>query len=107
MNIFQWLSLIRALLFMWLASTSYSLSQLYRDSYTLAKRNSPIISALILILSSISIFFVYLAITAIVYSVGSDLHSWLITLMPVVAIPLGIFIEKFRHESISKQEDDK
>lgn len=107
MTVLEVWSLMRGLMFMWIAATAYSVSQLYKDGYTIAKKKSRLINALISLLGLVAVTFAYLSITAFAYAFKLDAHQYIVAAMPIFVFPLGIILTKFRHESITKQNDQK
>jgi len=103
MNIFIAGSLIRALAYLWVSFTAYSIAQLYCDGYEFAGKDSAIIMAIIKILNQISIIFFVLSIVAASYVLSREVHKWLVLFLPLVVIQLGILLTKFRKESVRKQ----
>lgn len=98
---------MRFLMFLWIAATAFSVSQLYGDAYAISKKNSNIIKSLIRILFWISVVFTHLSITALLLVLNPDLHKIAISLMPITILPMGFLITKFRKDSIKRQEESK
>ena len=96
-------ALLRCLTYLWVGATSYSLSQLYKDSYNFAGKNSPIIQSVIKILFCLSVAMLYLSFVALAYVISKTLHNLMISAIPVFMLPLGYLLTKFRKESVRKQ----
>lgn len=108
MNIVEYLSLLRTVMYFWLASTSFSLYQLYRDGYIAAKKESKIITSLNKIFLWLSVVFFHLSITSLLVAFGiKEIHQISISLLIVTMFPIGILLTKFRQESIKKQNGHK
>jgi hypothetical protein len=107
MTYIEYLSLLRGLLFLWVAGTSFSISQLYKDGYNISKRESGIIKSLINILLWISVMFVHLALTAFSLVLAPHAHPFLTTSLIATVFPVGILLTRFRQESTKRQNPDK
>ena len=99
MTIFEWMALVRGVTYLWVAATSFSISQLYRDGYKIAKKESAVITRLIAILAWLPVFFFYMAITAFAQAFNTRYHEILTVFVPIFAIPVGILLNRFRRES--------
>jgi hypothetical protein len=103
MNIFFIGSLIRAVVYLWVGVTALSIADLYKDGYNFAGKDSDIIKALISILKQLFFVFTMLAFVAIERAFESSSESILTLFLPIVVLPLGLFLTKFRKESVKKQ----
>ena len=103
MNIFFIGSLIRAVVYLWVGVTALSIADLYSDGYNFAGKDSEIIKAIISILKQLFFVFTMLAFVAIERAFLSESESILTLLVPIVVLPLGLFLTKFRKESVKKQ----
>jgi|GEM_PF-3334453 len=104
MTIFEWMAFVRGVTYLWVAATSFSISQLYRDGYKIAKKESAVITRLIAILAWLPVFFFYMAITAFAQAFNIDYHEIIVIFIPIFAIPIGILLNKFRTESIRRKK---
>jgi hypothetical protein len=107
MTILEWAAVLRGIGYLWVAATSLSISQLYTDGYAIAKKESAIITRLIGILTWLSVIFFYLSITAFAQAFNIAYHEIIVALLPMVIIPLGYKLNKFRAESIKKNDKEK
>jgi hypothetical protein len=103
MNIFFVCSLIRAVVYLWVGVTALSIADLYSDGYNFAGKDSDIIKALISILKQLFFVFTMLTFVAIERAFESISESILTLFLPIVVLPLGMFLTKFRKESVKKQ----
>lgn len=103
MNIFFIGSLIRAVVYLWVGVTALSIADLYSDGYNFAGKDSDIIKALINILKQTFLVFLALSFVAIERAFSTESESILTLLIPIVVLPLGMFLTKFRKESVKKQ----
>jgi hypothetical protein len=89
--------------YLWVGVTALSIADLYSDGYNFAGKDSDIIKALISILKQLFFVFTMLAFVAIERAFESISESILTLFLPIVVLPLGMFLTKFRKESVKKQ----
>lgn len=107
MTLYEIVALLRGLVQLWVAMTAFSISQLYRDGYAIARRESAIISRLISILFWLSIVFGFFSVASFAQAFDIDSHESIILFAPVLLLPLGVLLNKFRNESIKQNEKEK
>jgi hypothetical protein len=98
------IALLRGVVYLWVAATSFSISQLYRDGYMIAKRESAIISRLISILFWLAVILFYLSISAFAQAFDINAHEVVVAFIPVFILPLGFLLNRFRNESITQNK---
>lgn len=107
-NLYEISSFIRGIIYLWVAANAFSVAQLYRDGYIVAKRSSKIITSLTNVIYWISVLFLALSFAA--FTVAFELvmlNKIVLSLLPFFAIPMGILLARFRKESITQQDVTK
>lgn len=106
MSFIEIMALLRGLVYLWVSLTAFSVSQLYRDGYIIARKSSPIITALIKVIFWVSIVFGYYSVSSFAQAFDIDAHEWFAVVSPLVVLPLGVLLTFFRHESVKQQGKD-
>lgn len=104
MSLIELSAFLRGVIYLWVSLTSFSVYQLYRDGYDIAGKNSPIIVALMKVIFWVSMVFGYYSISSFVQAFDINAHEVFAYFSPIIVLPLGILLTKFRRESV-KQPD--
>lgn len=107
-DLYEISSFLRGIIYLWVAANAFSVAQLYRDGYAVAKRNSRIITALTNILYWIAILFLAMSFAALTVALDlPQLNKFVLSTLPIFAVPMGILLMKFRKESVTQQDETK
>ena len=97
--------LIRSVLYLWIASEFLFLAHLYMYGYTKYRKTNVIISLQRLFLI-LGVLFSFMAFLPILLVFSDDGFVTFTLFLPIFLIPVGIFVRKFRSESIKETNID-
>ena len=100
-----YLSIFRIIIYLWVGLEFGNLAFLYLVGYKNYK-TTPIIKALQLMFTCLSVLFLFYSFVPALFISNSTLHSYVILFLPIVLIPVGFAVRKFREESLRKQKMD-
>ena len=94
-------TLIRSVLYIWLSSEFLFLAHLYAYGYTKYKKTNIIIT-LQRLFFVLGLLFSFMAFLPILLIFSNDGHTTFTLLLPLLIIPVGYFVRRFRCESIKE-----
>lgn len=102
MTIQEALTLLRTIIYLWIAVEFWNLSYLYWYGYK-KTRGSQIIHSLQIILCILAVFFTFMSFVSVFVIVNQIVRDITIIFLPLILIPLGFAVRKFRRESLTDQ----
>ena len=95
-------AILRTVIYVWVGVEFANLAYLYWYGYEKIKP-TPIISALQIMCTMLSIVFFVLAFLPILLVLDTDVHKSAVGFLPLLLVPLTLAVRKFRSESLRKQ----
>lgn len=105
MSIMTWLSIFRIIVYLWVGIEFGNLAFLYLVGYKNYK-TTPIIKSLQIMFVCLSALFLFYSFVPALFISNPTVHSYVIQFLPIVLIPVGFAVRKFREESLRKQKMD-
>jgi hypothetical protein len=102
MDIVTILAILRTIMYLWIAIEFTNLTYLYWVGYTHSKK-TPIIKALQIMFFFLSIRSLVYAFLPILIALSPEWFTIVTSLLPLILIPIGLAVRKFRTESLNKQ----
>ena len=95
-------AILRTVIYVWVGIEFANLAYLYWYGYEKLKP-TPIISALQIMCTMLSVIFFVMAFLPVILELDTNVHKTAVGLLPIILIPLGFIVRKFRSESLHKQ----
>jgi heme O synthase-like polyprenyltransferase len=95
-------TILRTVIYLWISIELWNLAYLYWYGYNNVK-TTPIIKSLQAVLTLFAVVFMSMAFVPIFYQLNKDVHAVFVSYLPLVLVPLGLALRKFRKESLTKQ----
>jgi hypothetical protein len=95
-------AILRTIIYVWVGIEFANLAYLYWYGYEKLKP-TPIISALQIMCTVLSILFFIFAFLPIFLDLDPDTHANIVSFLPLITIPLALAVRRFRSESLQKQ----